>query len=279
MTKLFFKNINTKILYNRFYLDKIFLFLIKNLIELINRGNMLVIDKFSKKYKGAEAYSAKDISFTVHDGEIVGLVGSNGAGKSTLIKSITGVLPFEEGKIILDDIDIKENPVKAKKLIGYAPDDHTVYDKLTGREYVDYMGSIYGVKKKEKQEVLEKLSKRIFIDHALDNQIGSYSHGMKQKICLIGSVIHTPKLWVLDEPTVGLDPQTMEELMVMIKEHASKGNCVLFSSHNLNVVKKNCDKVVFIVKGRVASIINMHRPDIDRIDFDSYFWKINGIEK
>ena len=279
MTKLFFKNINTKILYNRFYLDKIFLFLIKNLIELINRGNMLVIDKFSKKYKGAEVYSAKDISFTVHDGEIVGLVGSNGAGKSTLIKSITGVLPFEEGKIILDDIDIKENPVKAKKLIGYAPDDHTVYDKLTGREYVDYMGSIYGVKKKEKQEVLEKLSKRIFIDHALDNQIGSYSHGMKQKICLIGSVIHTPKLWVLDEPTVGLDPQTMEELMVMIKEHASKGNCVLFSSHNLNVVKKNCDKVVFIVKGRVASIINMHRPDIDRIDFDSYFWKINGIEK
>ena len=240
---------------------------------------MLIIDKFSKKYKGAEIYSAKNISFTVHNGEIVGLVGSNGAGKSTLIKSITGVLPFEEGKIVLDDINIKENPVKAKKLIGYAPDDHTVYDKLTGREYVDYMGSIYGVKKKEKQTVLDNLSKRLFIEHALDNQIGSYSHGMKQKICLIGSVIHTPKLWVLDEPTVGLDPQTMDELMVMIKEHAKKGNSVLFSSHNLNVVKKNCDKVVFIVKGRVASIINMHRPDIDRIDFEGFFRKLNGIEK
>lgn len=240
---------------------------------------MLSISNFSKKYSGAEVYSAKNISFSVNDGEIVGLVGSNGAGKSTLIKSITGVLPFDEGEIILNDIDIKKYPVKAKKMIGYAPDDHTVYDKLTGREYVDYMGSIYGVKKADKARILENLAERLYITHALDNQISSYSHGMKQKICLIGSVIHTPKLWVLDEPTVGLDPQTMEELMKMIKEHAAKGNSVLFSSHNLHVVKNNCDKVVFIVKGEVASIIDMHQPGIEEMEFDKYFWDINGIKR
>lgn len=236
---------------------------------------MLRIENFSKKYRGAEVYSAKDISFDVADGEIVGLVGSNGAGKSTLLKSIVGVLPFEEGTILIDDIDILKKPTVAKKLIGYVPDDHVVYDKLTGREYVDYMGSVFGVRKDDKKRIIETYSKRLFIDHALDNQIGSYSHGMKQKICIIGSVVHNPRLWVLDEPTVGLDPQTMEVFMEMIREYAGNGNSVLFSSHNLGVVKAVCDKVVFILRGEVASIVDLHDPRYNESNFSRYFWDLN----
>ncbi len=236
---------------------------------------MLEVKDFSKMYKGAKDYSAKNISFTVKDGEVCGLVGSNGAGKSTLIKSIVGIQPFQEGSICIDGFDIAKQPQDAKRRIGYVPDDHTVYDKLTGREYVDYIGSIYGASKEMKQDVLENLAAYFNIDFALDTQIANYSHGMKQKICLLGSLVHSPSLWVLDEPMVGLDPQTMEKLIELIRNYANKGNTVLFSSHNLDVVQKVCDTVAFIRHGELVSFLDLRT--VGAFDLDAYYKKVNQV--
>lgn len=237
---------------------------------------MLEVINFSKKYKGANRYSAKDINFVAHDGEVVGLVGSNGAGKSTTIKSIVGILPFSEGQILIDGFDINKNPAKAKEHIGYVPDDHSVYEKLTGREYINYMGSLYGVSKERKEERLDYYAGLFNMSKKLDNQIFSYSHGMKQKICLIGSLIHEPKLWVLDEPMMGLDPSTMSQVKKCIREYAEKGNIVLFSSHNLDIVEKICDIVGIIRGGELVRFIDLREAKIDpNFDLETLFIELN----
>lgn len=224
---------------------------------------MIEVINFSKKYKGASKYSAKDINFRVDDGKVLGLVGLNGAGKSTTIKCIVGILPFSEGQIFVNGIDISKEPAKAKQTVGYVPDDHSVYEKLTGREYVNYMGSLFGVPKELKKERLEKYSKQFELRNELDNQISSYSHGMKQKICLIGSLIHNPKLWVLDEPMMGLDPTTMNEVKSCIRNYVKEGNTVLFSSHNLETVEKVCDVVGIINKGKLVKFIKLEEAKKD----------------
>ncbi len=235
---------------------------------------MLELKHFSKKYAKNPNYSARDVSFSVSAGEVVGLVGSNGAGKSTIIKSIIGVLPFEEGQIEVGGFDIVRQPEKAKRLIGYVPDDHSVYDKLTGREYINYIGSLYGATKDEKKFVIDVLAKRFEIRHALDFQIAGYSHGMKQKICILGALAHHPKLWILDEPMVGLDHQTMMSLCSFIRDYADDTHCVLFSTHNLDVVGKVCDRVVFIRRGQVANIIDLRKNR--NFDLDRYYMQLNG---
>lgn len=240
---------------------------------------ILEVKNFSKKYKGAKNYSALNINLELRRGEILGLVGSNGAGKSTTIKCITGILPFTEGKILINGYDIQKQPTLAKKLIGYVPDDHSVYDKLSGKEYADYMGSLFGVKKEEKQKRIEYLSKLFNIESAMRRQIAGYSHGMKQKICLIGSLIHSPKLWILDEPMMGLDPQTTKDVLDSIKSYALKGNAVLFSSHNLDVVEKVCDKVAIIKDGELASFIDLNKAKKDEtFSLEKIFMRINGAE-
>lgn len=236
---------------------------------------MLEVIDFSKRYKGSTHYSADHINFKIEDGEILGLVGSNGAGKSTTIKSIVGILPFQEGQILVDGYDIAKEPSKAKQIIGYVPDDHSVYEKLTGREYVNFMGSMYGVDKKVKEERLEYYSKLFKLTGKLNNQISSYSHGMKQKICLIGSLIHEPKLWVLDEPMMGLDPTTMNELKKCIKDYASKGNMVLFSSHNLDVVEQICDSVGIIKNGKLESYVKLKDVQDENFSLEKLFNDIN----
>lgn len=237
---------------------------------------MLVIENFSKKYLRNPNYSARNINLTVNEGEVCGLVGSNGAGKSTIIKSLIGVLPFTKGTITICGYDIVKQPEEAKRRIGYVPDDHSVYDKLTGREYVNYIGSLYGATKQQKQKAIEETAKLFEIDHALDEQIAGYSHGMKQKICLLGALVHEPSLWVLDEPMVGLDPQTMATLRAFIRGYADSGHAVLFSSHSLDTVQKTCDKAAFIRKGELVDIIDLR--DRKDFDLDAYFMKINGNE-
>ncbi len=238
---------------------------------------MLQVKNLTKKYTGADKHSAHDISFYVNDGEVLGLVGSNGAGKSTTIKSITGILPFDEGEIIVNGFDVKKQPVQAKQSLGYVPDDHSVYEKLTGREYVNYMGSLYGVSKADKQARLDHYAKLLEIEFALDNQIANYSHGMKQKICLIGALIHQPNLWVLDEPMLGLDPQTMKELQNLIRGYATEGHCVLFSSHNLDVVERVCDVVCIIRKGELVKTIRLDEAKKDKnFSLEKVFMEING---
>lgn len=218
---------------------------------------MLEVKNFSKKYKGATKYSAQNISFTLPDGKILGLLGKNGAGKSTTIKSICGIFPFDEGQIIVNGFDIRKKSVKAKQTIGYTPDDHSIYERLTGRECLNYIGSLYGVKKQEKIRIIEQLSRKFDIAYAIDKPISSYSHGMKQKICLCASLMHQPKLWILDEPMLGLDPQTKKTVMDFIKEYAAKRNSVLFSSHDIYTVSQICDYVVIIDNGVILDRIDM----------------------
>lgn len=244
-----------------------------------NSVYVLEVKDFSKKYKGAKNYSAKNISFQVKSGEVLGLVGSNGAGKSTTIKCITGILPFTEGKIYVNGYDVQKQPVLAKRCVGYVPDDHSVYDKLSGREYADYMGSLFGVDKEIKKERIENLAATFNIKSAMRRQIAGYSHGMKQKICLIGSLVHSPKLWILDEPMMGLDPQTMKDVRHCIKDYARKGNAVVFSSHNLEVVEKVCDKVAIIKDGELVSFFDLNEAKKDSsFSLEQKFMQINGAD-
>ena len=235
---------------------------------------MLNVKNLSKKYRNNKEYSVRNVSFKVMAGEVVGLVGSNGAGKSTIIKSIIGVLPFNEGEISVGGFDIITRSEQAKRIIGYVPDDHSVYEKLTGREYINYIGSLYGATKEQKQYVAEELAARFEIKYALDTQIAGYSHGMRQKICILGALIHNPKLWILDEPMVGLDHQTMALLCEYIRGYADESHCVLFSSHNLEVVKSICDKVIFIKQGEVADIVDLTKSK--NFDLNKYYTKLNG---
>lgn len=239
---------------------------------------VLEIKHFSKKYAGAKNYSASDISLALEAGKVLGLVGSNGAGKSTTIKSVTGILPFTEGEIFVNGYDVKKQPIEAKSSIGYVPDDHSVYDVLTGREYADYMGSLFGVPKARKKDRIEYLAKFFNIEFALDKQIAGYSHGMKQKICLIGSLVHSPKLWILDEPMMGLDPQTMNDVKNCIRSYANSGNAVVFSSHNLDVVEKVCDMVAIIKGGKLVEFFDLKQALTDpSFSLEHLFMQINGV--
>ncbi len=237
---------------------------------------MLNVTGLSKKYPSNDKYSAHDISFSVAAGEVVGLVGSNGAGKSTIIKSIIGVLPFQEGKVEVNGFDLNTQSEQAKKQIGYVPDDHSVYDKLTGREYINYIGSLYGATKQQKEYVANDLAKQFDIAYALDTQIAGYSHGMKQKICILGALVHNPALWILDEPMVGLDPQTMALLVKLIRNYADEHHAVLFSSHSLETVKKACDIVIFIKHGQIVKTVDL-RENKD-FDLEKEFMAINEVE-
>ena len=185
-------------------------------------------------------------------------------------------MPFQEGKIRVNGFDMATQSEQAKRNIGYVPDDHSVYDKLTGREYINYIGSLYGATKQQKEYAVGELAKQFDIAYALDNQIASYSHGMKQKICILGAIVHKPALWILDEPMVGLDPQTMSLLVKFIRNYADENHAVLFSSHSLETVKKACDKVVFIKKGEVARKVDL-RKNAD-FDLEKEFMKINEVD-
>lgn len=219
---------------------------------------MLKVDSLFKTYKNAKSPAIHDITFTVNNGEVFGLVGKNGAGKSTTIKCITGIHAFESGNITINTYNIKKNENKAKSLIGYVPDNHSVYECLTGLEYVNFMADIYNVSLVDRQKRIAKYSKLFNMEHALNKQISGYSHGMKQKICIMGALVHEPKLWILDEPFLGLDMQGMEVVKKsIIKYSKNKKHMVIFSSHNYDSVCELCDKVCVIDKGTVLEVLDM----------------------
>jgi len=217
----------------------------------------LKVKNLFKLYHNAKYISARNVSFEVNPGEIFGFLGINGAGKSTTIKCVTGIIPFTAGKIEICGYDIKDDPYNAKRNFGFVPDNHAVYDKLTGAEYVGYLADLYRVPTEIRKQRFEFLCQKFNIGHAVNNQIMSYSHGMKQKISIIGALIHEPKLWILDEPMVGLDPQSIFEVKEYMKEYAKAGNSVLFSSHNLDTVEKLCDRALIIHGGRVIGEVNL----------------------
>jgi len=213
---------------------------------------MLTIKNLSKTYAKNTVKAVDDVSLALEKGEIFGFLGPNGAGKTTTIKILTGILPFEAGSVSICGYDIRTDAIRAKLNTGYVADDHVLYDKLSGREYVDFMADIYGVDLTTRKERAGKMLEIFALKDAFDSPIKSYSHGMKQKIAIIGALIHSPKLWVLDEPMTGLDPQSAFQLKELMRRHCENGNTVFFSTHILDVAEKLCDRVGIIVKGRIV---------------------------
>ncbi len=237
---------------------------------------MLEIKNLNKKYRNNDKYSVKNLNLTVPSGEIFGFLGMNGAGKSTTIKCLTGIIPFESGQILIDGRDIKKEPIEAKKNIGYVPDDHAVYDNLTGREYVVFMGNIYGVDKDTMEKRIEKFEHGFSMTRFMDKQIRSYSHGMKQKICIMGALIHNPHLWVLDEPLTGLDPQSIDEIKEYMFSHKKAGNTVFFSTHNIDMAEKLCDRVGIMHNGRLLEVLDVKNFIASGQSLEEHFLKMTA---
>lgn len=216
---------------------------------------MLQIENLTKTYSGNKKPAVENLSLSVNDGEIFGFIGPNGAGKSTTIKCITGIISFEDGRVLVDGIDLKSSPIEAKRLVGYVSDDHVLYEGLTGVEYVNFICDVFDVPTAQRQERLGKYCELFALTDVIKKQISTYSHGMKQKLNVIGALIHEPKVWILDEPMTGLDPRSAFNLKQLMREHADKGNCVFFSSHVLEVVEKVCDRVGIIDDGRLIACL------------------------
>ncbi|MBP5593613.1 MAG: ABC transporter ATP-binding protein [Clostridia bacterium] len=212
---------------------------------------MVNFELVSKTYPKSSVRAVDELSLTIEPGLIHGFLGPNGAGKTTTIKMMAGILPFEEGKITICGYDIKYDPINAKKQIGYITDSGVLYDKLTGREYIDLMADIYGVSLEDRRARADRLLELFNLTGAVDKQIGTFSHGMVQKIAIIGAMIHQPKVLVLDEPMTGLDPQSVRDLKNIMREHADAGNVVFFSTHVLDTAEKICDRISIINHGRI----------------------------
>ncbi|WP_010296831.1 ABC transporter ATP-binding protein [Clostridium senegalense] len=213
---------------------------------------MLKINNLSKAYIGGKK-AVDNVSIQVENGEIFGFIGHNGAGKTTTIKSIVGILDFEEGDILIDNISIKEKSLECKKIMAYIPDNPDLYDALTGIQYLNFIADIYGVSKKEREERIKEYSEKFEITASLGDLIASYSHGMKQKLAIISALIHEPKLLVLDEPFVGLDPKAAHTLKGIMKELCLNGHSIFFSTHVLEVAEKLCDKIAIIKGGKIVA--------------------------
>jgi len=215
--------------------------------------HMIDIENITKSYNGS--YKAVDnLNLRIKDGEIFGLLGPNGAGKTTTIKMMTGIIAPTIGDIKINDISITKEPVEAKEQFGYVPDSPDMFLRLTGLEYLNFMADIYEVKSYVRGEIIEDLANRFEMETAIGDKIQSYSHGMRQKIIIMGVLIHRPKVWILDEPMTGLDPKSAFILKEMMREHAEAGNTVLFSTHVLEVAEKICDRVGIINKGQLIFV-------------------------
>ena len=212
---------------------------------------MLKIINLSKSYKNKKAID--NISMEVKEGEIFGFIGHNGAGKTTTIKSIVGIHDFEEGDILINSKSIKKNPLECKKEIAYIPDNPDLYEALTGIGYLNLIADIFKVDKKIREEKIKYYSEKFEIDKALGDLISSYSHGMKQKLAIISALIHSPKILILDEPFVGLDPKASFTLKEIMRDFCDRGGCIFFSTHVLEVAEKICDKIAIIKDGKLIS--------------------------
>lgn len=214
---------------------------------------MIEISSVSKSYNKGAVKAVDNLNLKVADGEIFGFLGPNGAGKTTTIKMIIGLLNPDEGRITINGADISRNTLEAKKNIGYVPDNPNLYERLTGTEYLNFMGDVYQVPGAERKERIEHYLDMFELKDAANDLIKSYSHGMKQKIALTGALIHNPAVWILDEPMVGLDPKSAHLLKEQMREHCNKGNTVFFSTHILEVAEKLCDRIAIIHKGRLIA--------------------------
>lgn len=208
-----------------------------------------VSQSYSKNVKVIE-----NMNLTIEDGTIFGFIGPNGAGKTTTIEMITGVLKIDKGDILIDGKSIIKEPIQAKKLFGFVPDSPDAFEKLTGLEYLNFIGDVYNVPQKERFEKVKDLANKFGIYDSLKDRIQSYSHGMKQKLIIISVLLYNPKNWILDEPMTGLDPKASYILKDLMREHKQKGNTVFFSTHVLEVAEKLCDKIAVIDNGKIIFV-------------------------
>ena len=237
---------------------------------------MVKIENLTKSYGDSTVHAVDNLSISLHPGEIFGFLGSNGAGKSTTIKCLVGIYPFQQGDIFINGVSIKTNPLEAKKQIGYVSDNHAVFERLTGREYVNHIANLYRTDMSEVETRCDRLLDVFKLREAFDRPIKSYSHGMKQKITVIAALVHNPKLWVLDEPLTGLDPQSAYQLKKVMKQHASEGNTVFFSSHILDVVENLCDRCCIIEKGQLKGVYDLKELKREGRSLEQIFMRATG---
>ena len=211
---------------------------------------MVTIDKVTKIYN-RKFKAVDELSIEIKDGEIFGILGPNGSGKTTTLKMMTGSLSISEGNIKINGYDITQNALEAKMEFGFVPDSPDIFLKLSGIEYLQFLATIYKLDKSYAKERIEILADKFGMKEDLLSKIETYSHGMRQKIIIMGALIHNPKVWILDEPMTGLDPKSAHNLKEMMREHADNGNCVIFSTHVLDVAEKVCDSIAIIKEGKL----------------------------
>ena len=210
---------------------------------------MLKINNLTKKYGDKKAVDS--LSLHISPGEIYGFIGHNGAGKTTTLKSVAGIMQFDEGEIFIDGKNIKENPIECKKAIAYIPDNPDLYDYMTGIKYLNFVADIFGVSEESRKSRIKSLAEAFEISDSLNDAISSYSHGMKQKLAIISAWLHEPKLILMDEPFVGLDPKAAHIIKEMMRKMCDDGGAIFFSTHVLEVAEKLCDKVAIIKQGKL----------------------------
>ena len=211
---------------------------------------MIEIKNVTKSYN--ENKAVDNISFTVNDGEIFAFIGHNGAGKTTTIKSIIGILDFESGDILVNGISIKDNPIECKKQMAYVPDNPDLYENMKAIDFINFICDMYETPQEVRKENIIKYSEMFEMDKNLNDDISSFSHGMKQKIALIAALAHNPQVLIMDEPFVGLDPKAVFDVKKVMKEMTKEGKTIFFSTHILDVAEKLCDRVAIIKKGKIV---------------------------
>ncbi len=240
---------------------------------------MIEISNLSKTYRSSGKKAVDNLTLTAKSGEIYGFLGPNGAGKSTTIKCLTGILGYEEGTIKIDGVDLKENPVLAKSKIGYIADEHFLYEGLTGRQYINFVLDIFGVDGVIREKKINEFADIFEMTSHLDEKVNSYSHGMKQKISLIASLAHDPKVFILDEPMTGLDPESTFNLKKIMQKMAEEGKVVFFSSHVLDVVEKLCTKVGIIDNGKLIAEYDVNELKDNDKSLEDTFLKLTSEAK
>ena len=236
-------------------------------------NNMLQLKHLTKRY--GDKLAVDNLSLHIMPGEIYGFIGHNGAGKTTTIKACTGILNFEEGDILIDGVSIKEKPLECKKQMAYIPDNPDMYDFMTGIGYLNFIADIFGVPEEVRDELIDKYADAFEIKDNLGQLISEYSHGMKQKLAIISACIHEPKLVIMDEPFVGLDPKASHILKQMMRKMCDDGGAIFFSTHVLEVAEKLCDKVAIIKGGRLVKAGIMEQVKGDE-SLESVFLDLEG---
>lgn len=234
---------------------------------------MLIIKNLTKKYSSKTAVD--DLSLTISHGEIYGFIGHNGAGKTTTLKAIAGILDFDEGEILIDGTSIRSDPVGCKRKMAYIPDNPDLYEFMTGIKYLNFIADIFGVDAQTRQQRIKKYADMFELTDSLAQAVSSYSHGMKQKLAIISAWIHDPKLILMDEPFVGLDPKSSHLLKEMMREVCDNGGAIFFSTHVLDVAEKLCDKVAVIKEGKLIKSGTMDEVKGDA-SLESAFLEMEG---